>query len=275
MSGLLIPSFGQGFARCAAESANPHLWDGLVGAWWPFLGPTGGTLFDWSGYGNHGTLTNMAPATDWVAGEKGWVVATPGADDRVVVANASTLNPSLMSFGGWLRITGATASRRIASKPYTNPLAAPYYQYGFRTYGGSQLGCEINVGGVRKFIVGTALSVNIWYYIMLTYDGNTLRLFKDGKPDGTPVASSGTITSYATDLWFGDNTTGDAVAGEFSGWGLWNRALTPSKVQQLYVDPHALARPRSRIIFPAAAAGGAAPTSHLYGPLVGPLGGAI
>jgi len=63
---LWQPSYGQGYARSQAEAANPGLWTGLIGAWHPPLGPTGLTLFDVSGRGIDGTLTNMAPATDCV-----------------------------------------------------------------------------------------------------------------------------------------------------------------------------------------------------------------
>jgi len=60
------PSFKQGFARSAGESAAPNLWKGLRAAWVPALGPTGGTLFDVSGNKNSGVLTDMDPATDWI-----------------------------------------------------------------------------------------------------------------------------------------------------------------------------------------------------------------
>ena len=46
------------------------LTDGLQGWWCPSLDDAGNgttTLTDLSGNGNHGTLTNMDPATDWVA----------------------------------------------------------------------------------------------------------------------------------------------------------------------------------------------------------------
>ena len=65
------PSYGVGFARNAAQSEYPELWRGLVGLWSPSLGPTGLTLYDWSGNKNRGALTNMDASTDWVVGEKG------------------------------------------------------------------------------------------------------------------------------------------------------------------------------------------------------------
>mgnify|MGYP003394682368 FL=1 len=50
---------------------HQSLRDGLVGAWSPAaqgrsIGATGYTVPDLSGLGNHGTLTNMDAATDWV-----------------------------------------------------------------------------------------------------------------------------------------------------------------------------------------------------------------
>jgi hypothetical protein len=61
------PSYDSGFAQSIGESRNPHLWDGLVGLWVPSLGPTGDTLYDVSGFENHGSLTNMDPA--WLNGQ--------------------------------------------------------------------------------------------------------------------------------------------------------------------------------------------------------------
>lgn len=47
------------------ESAFPELWDGVVGAWAPCLGPTGSRLHDMSRRSNWGTATGMTLATDW------------------------------------------------------------------------------------------------------------------------------------------------------------------------------------------------------------------
>ena len=66
-----IPSYKSGYARSAAESSVPHLWDGLKGLWMPTLGRTGLTLRDVSGNRNHGTLTN---GPTWVPGPNGTVI---------------------------------------------------------------------------------------------------------------------------------------------------------------------------------------------------------
>jgi len=62
------PSYHQDFARGPSRSAYPGSWKGLVGAWVPALGVTGGTLRDVSGFGNDATLTNMNPTSDWIIG---------------------------------------------------------------------------------------------------------------------------------------------------------------------------------------------------------------
>ena len=47
------------------ESIVPELWDGVIGAWAPCLGPTGSRLHDMSRRGNWGTLTNMTSTSAW------------------------------------------------------------------------------------------------------------------------------------------------------------------------------------------------------------------
>ena len=60
-----------------------NLLTGLVGAWCPSLGPSGYTLLDRSGRGNHGTLTNMDAASDWVGTPGGWALDYDGTNDYV------------------------------------------------------------------------------------------------------------------------------------------------------------------------------------------------
>ena len=91
MPGLLLPtasnvrpSYKSGFARSSAESSSPGLWDGLVGAWSPFVGNTGTVLRDLSGRGNHGTLTNME-LSDWAHTEYGTSLNLGGTDEYISV----------------------------------------------------------------------------------------------------------------------------------------------------------------------------------------------
>ena len=90
---LLKPSYASGYAKNASQSAHPNLWDGLVGAWMPSLGVTGETLRDVSGNGNHGTLTNMDAASDWVGTSKGLALDYTGGNQRV----SGSIDPSVFA----------------------------------------------------------------------------------------------------------------------------------------------------------------------------------
>ena len=53
---ILPASYANGFAPRDGQPLYPELWRGCVGAWSTTLGPSGVTLRDWSGLGNHATL---------------------------------------------------------------------------------------------------------------------------------------------------------------------------------------------------------------------------
>ena len=83
---LRLPSFTESLEVARGWGRNseaPHLWNGLA-ANWNFLQGGGSTLYDIAG-SNHGTLTNMDPATDWVMTEKGWALDFDGSNDGVLI----------------------------------------------------------------------------------------------------------------------------------------------------------------------------------------------
>ena len=87
-----IPSYSQGFARNAAESARPQDWTGLIGFWTPSVGPAGGdTVEDLSGYGHPGTWVNIDAGSDYIIdGQLGRLVDLDGVDQRLDVGNISS-----------------------------------------------------------------------------------------------------------------------------------------------------------------------------------------
>lgn len=54
-----------GFARNAAESAHPGLWEKMIGAWLPILGVTGTRIIDFSGRRYHGTFEGGMDVSNW------------------------------------------------------------------------------------------------------------------------------------------------------------------------------------------------------------------
>jgi hypothetical protein len=80
---ILPASYANGFAPRDGSPLYPELWRGCVGAWNPGLGPTGLTLRDWGPYRNHGTLTNMDAAGDWILSEGRYSLDFDGSNDYV------------------------------------------------------------------------------------------------------------------------------------------------------------------------------------------------
>lgn len=84
-----------------------------------------------------------------------------------------------------------------------------------------------------------SIVVNQWYHVVLSYDGTTLKMFKDGQLVGSRAAT----ISYANQIQFliggaGDGPNPGGIYGGFNGKiddvGFWDRALTVNEIQELY-----------------------------------------
>jgi hypothetical protein len=87
---ILPASYANGFAPRDGQSRYPSLWNSCGLAVSPCLGPTGLILRDWSGFGGHGTLTNM-DGTDWVQSQGRYALDFDGANDYVNCGNVSRM----------------------------------------------------------------------------------------------------------------------------------------------------------------------------------------
>lgn len=78
--------------------------EGLIG-WWPMAHPGGSTLYDLSGRGGHGTLTNME-STDWEANRfGGQLLSLGGTNEHVNISPMSHLATARGSFSCWFQST--------------------------------------------------------------------------------------------------------------------------------------------------------------------------
>ena len=250
---LLIPSYKQGFARNAAESENPNLWKGLVGLWAPSLGPTGLTLYDQSGYRNDGTLTNMTPSNDWVVTEKGWALDFDGINDYGKADDLGEDRDGSFSVAMLLKPADiATDSDVVLGRGY--PVAFAGWCLWQR---GSRLDWLIPNVAKNDWLANQdcrtgVLANGTWYHIVFVKSGNELSCFQDGIEVDSFSMASAAIGDASTDFFIGSGCTAASFArkwweGQMAFVGVWNRALSPFEVQQLYVDPHAMLRPRRRV----------------------------
>ncbi len=253
MSSLFNPSYAQGFAT-REQSNAPGLWKGVQGLWTSSLGPTGLTLRDQSGFGNHGQLQNMDPATDYVPSGN---PRLPGYVLELLYANSQTIELSPRpSFSAtdhytatwWMRTDGAAAGSNNGIYRSGAPSHGVYGWWVARSTGklwGRHNGSDVVTGNT-----GIPVTDGLWHQIAVTWDGVDVRLYDDGIEFG----SLGIVTGSAWDVYrFGRQSVSEYYTGQLGLFVFYNRALLSSEIQHLYDRPLDMLTPRSRG-YPATAA---------------------
>lgn len=237
-------------ARSADESYFPQGWRGLVAAYDTTLAHTGGELRDLSSYKNHATLQNMAPGSDWVMTERGLALDFDGTNDRLQIADSPQLQFSdELTIMVWLNQSSLSASRSILAKGqygaprsweyalYTNNLSSNSIRFSVADGTGDTLGNN----GYTSF---GSWSAGSWRHVAVTFNGRgsgnagKLKIFIDGVDlDLTFVGTlPTTISNSANPLYFGDLPGGGGSTwnGQMAGLKIYNRALSPAFIQEIY-----------------------------------------
>jgi len=210
----------------------------IVGRWCPSAGATGFRLVDRSGRGNHGTLTNMDPATDWLASGR-VALDFDGSNDAVIIPDNNALNPATgLTLSAWVRQVGATAYKQIFAK--ASGTGATNRSYGLYITGGSgpgaanSLGFETRTSSTVDNGFG-AIASNAWTHCVGTYNGSVMTWYLQGAQVGQ-VAQTGNIAAQNTDLYLGQFSSGgfSTFSGQIDDITIFNTALTPNEVAQIY-----------------------------------------
>jgi len=257
---LRIPTFSEIMAVSKGRGQNsdaPNLWSGLVG-WWPLQEGGGAKAFDASGYGNHGTLTNMDPATDWTVTEKGRALDFDGVNNFVQATIPGATPLSAMTVLGWFKVTTALSTKSFFAKHNIASISSADYDWmiylttnstNLALYIANSFGTKDNVSAPGLTLIGS------WHHAAGIFDGDWLYLYLDGEL----IASKNTgLTNVrqteAYDVGIGKGWSGYCKSLTSNMLVFHNRAFTPSEIQQLYSDPWAMGRLR-RKVYAAAVAG--------------------
>ncbi len=268
---LLKPSYATGYAKNASQSAHPNLWDGLVGACMPSLGVTGETLRDVSGNGNHGTLTNMDAASDWVATSKGLALdfdGTAGSTDHVVtqtikhgVSNGD-FTWSIWFYPTTSRPSGSTINGICGIESYS-----PVFGWSPNGFN-NQLGYYW--GGWKGF--GVYPSLNSWNHGVMTRKNGVITGYLDGKIGSSSNLQSNSMNNGRLVIGrSGVDYAPDPFGGRLTNFIFHNRALSPQEIKQLYVDSLAPFRKKQRVSVAVPAAVAPSATYHPLRSLAHPL----
>ena len=223
------------------ESAYPELWDGVVGAWCPSLGPTGLRLHDHSRRSNWGTLTNMDAATDWTLSGGQYALDFDGVDDYVPLSRNVFSGLSVVTVSMWARprtttdrveITQGTDNLNRCGFAFSedgNAYVVPNFSgtatgFGFAAWSGF---------GVSNFLHGVFV-----YNSIGTANADRGKIFLNGIRQTlsfvgtlptTAISQAGTPSIGARP---GPATYSNGQADDIT---VWNRELSANEIRQLYL----------------------------------------
>ena len=241
MSAAMQPSMW-----CPGINLSHPLANGLVGAW-PMWEGDGDKVMDYSGNGNHGTLTFMDPETDWVATEKGLAVELDGSNDHVSVPSITFGRTYPFTISAWYRPASSTQAKCIVS--ISDNTASDKQHAILHCVDGGAAGNKLSVmsrnTGWEDATSTTAVVAGEWVHVVGVWRSATVReVWFNGVLEDTNTGSA-TATSGANVLEIGrlgDATPNWQIAGSVGGVSVWGRGLSAGEIQQLYADPYALYR---------------------------------
>ena len=210
-----------------------HLNKGLVGWWLNVPHLQGGTILHDLAGENHGNLTNMNPATDWVQGGRlgGFgALDFDGIDDRVETLNLPIPSSAISLFVWVNRSSGGGGSRIAVSHYNTNPLEGAELD----ASNGINVAIALITSAGTKVITAPQPAEGVWHHLGLTWDGATFTMYKDGVVVAAePLA--GTITGTARPLIIGNFIGGGHnYSGKIDDVREYSRALSASQVAEYF-----------------------------------------
>jgi len=197
---------------------------------------SGNTIYDLSGGGNNGTLTNGPVFKN----RNGGTISFDGADDVITVPMANLRPTSAITEECWVYIENNTVQVFIGSQYGTSSNNS----YAIWLTSTDVLAAGVNIGGSFNYQTKAyTISTNKWYHLAHTYDGTTQRIYANGIQIHS-WATSGAIT-YNTNntlLAVGNDWNGSgynvgpglAVEGNLSITRIYSTALSAAQILQNY-----------------------------------------
>jgi len=204
--------------------------DGLVG-YWPFTGNAN----DESGNGNNGII--YANLTNDRFGSPNSAYNFSQGSKIEVPMTQQLFELPVRSFSFWFRLSANQTGGRIYETTFQNGGIGFYAGSMFDTwYGYSQHCC--NIVGLSGGPIG------VWHHIVVNSNDNTgfTQVYLDGVQISTSNGYPAGNGCFSNTAWqwqgefmrFGQGANGEAYFGDIDDISIYNRALTPTEITQLY-----------------------------------------
>lgn len=86
----------------------------------------------------------------------------------------------------------------------------------------------------------TPSTTSVWTHIVCVYNAGTMTLYKNNVQVATATFTHTNVTSANLPLYIGRGVGGDFYNGKMDDIGIWNRALTPCEINDLYNSSNSL-----------------------------------
>ena len=208
--------------------------DGLVG-WWPF----NGNANDESGNGNHGTVNGATLTVDRFGRSNNAYSFDNIINYNEITISAKSLDnlTNAISIFGWFKANELSNFAQILGKRLNNnyaPFSSLAIQKGVSN---ETWRVQMSTNTTTDFLLSTnsELVDSVWISFCITYDGNSLKYYEDGKLLAkSPL--SGNILYNDSPLIFGGSASGigQSFRGQIDDIAIYNRALSELEIKQLY-----------------------------------------
>lgn len=231
-----------------AAGAGSDVTSGLIG-WWKFDESSGTTAADSSGNGRNGT-TNGSPAWQSTGGQIGGALSCDGVNDYVSIPDNAAWDVSSITISIW-----------VNKKTETHSAFATFFARQYGTGNGDLLwfgfngndapvnddvgfGIDIATGDGWVYVgdpdISTIGDEGVWVHWAATFDGTTMRLYRNGRvvysneESGSLYTDTTRLTICAAD---NDNsgTPSEWVKAWVDDARIYNRALTAAEVRNVYL----------------------------------------
>ncbi|MFW0837849.1 MAG: LamG-like jellyroll fold domain-containing protein [Candidatus Komeilibacteria bacterium] len=185
---------------------------------------------DTTTYSNHGVVYGATQNSDSMSfdGSTNYIVTSKNNIENTFTFSAWINGDT--SFDGQIlgRLNTTWSSSSVGDFIYYAGTSA-WGLYGF-------LGSGVN-GGANSYLISNSLSPNTWYHLVATYDGTTIKYYKDGVDINDDKAMLFSDDASSLNIWIGARQYSGSMAhfeGDIANVKIYNRALSADEVQLLY-----------------------------------------
>lgn len=213
------------------DATHPAVQD--LSGYWQFDEAGGSIAADTSQSGNPGTLANMDSGTRAPSLSEavfGNALEFDGVNDYVEIPDAEELDLSTsFTLSAWIyRIGNSSAWERIISKSDNSN-----YDYWMQVNGSTDaLQCGfIDTESTSRYIdCSTAIPLNTWTHVAMTYDGSTLNVYYNGQLEGS-LTISADVRQTTRPVRLGRLREYYNFTGRLDEVRIWNTALDQITIQ--------------------------------------------